>query len=303
MKINYIVYLSVTLVLSSCNFNNNSNKDTLETDSAEAILAEAPENSSKFIKAATNEAQKLLMANKFTPFEQLQIQKLDRIEENSDVTISNFKSATKTGNQMYYHLQESTMMIGSSYLCSHCPNVHLNIASGFVINEDGVIVTNYHVIEEKEGIEESGVFAVSHDGTTYAVSEILSASQSNDIAILKLETQGKKLKALPLAEEELVGEDVYMMGHPFSNTFFMTKGIISRKYISERSEEPKIAITAEFGQGASGGPVVNEHGQIVGVVSATYMHYTNGGSKVNGDLQLVVKEVVPVSALNNYIKK
>ena len=259
-------------------------------------------NDSKFIDAVTKKAQKFIGSNHYTPFDTLQIQKLDRIEENSEVVISNFQSGKKTGNQMYYHLRESTMLIGSSYLCNQCPNTHLSNASGFVIHEDGVIVTNYHVIEVKEQMNISAIFASDHEGNVYPVAKILSASQSNDIAILQLDTNGKKLRALPLAKEELIGEDVFMMGHPFSNNFFMTKGIIARKYISERSGEPKIAITADFGQGASGGPVVNEYGQIVGIVSATYMLYTNG-SKEHGDLQMVTKEVVPVSALNNYVKR
>ncbi|MEP4909112.1 MAG: serine protease, partial [Algibacter sp.] len=119
--------------------------------------------------------------------------------------------------------------------------------------------------------------------------------------ILKLETHGEKLKALTLAETELVGEDVYMMGHPFRNTFFMTKGIISRKFEGSK-KIPRISITAEFGTGASGGPVVNDSGQVVGLVSSTRALYTNN-SKQKGDLQLTLNMVIPVSQLNKYVKQ
>jgi len=61
-----------------------------------------------------------------------------------------------------------------------------------------------------------------------------------------------------------MGSDVYLMGNPFSNTFLMIKGIIGRKYVSERDGEVKIAVTVEFGPGASGGPIV-KNGQITGM--------------------------------------
>ncbi|KAB1067736.1 trypsin-like peptidase domain-containing protein [Tamlana haliotis] len=63
-----------------------------------------------------------------------------------------------------------------------------------------------------------------------------------------------------------------------------------------------MTITAEFGLGASGGPVVNDSGEVVGVVSATRANYTGGNSKHKGDLQLLLKIVIPVSQLNKYVK-
>ncbi|RXP46575.1 serine protease [Lutibacter sp. HS1-25] len=293
MVIRYIL-IFVSFIFLSCS-SSNVQKASSESNQAVAI------NHLKYIGAVTQEAQNYITTNNYTPFETLQTQKLDRIEENSEVVVSNFKPKKKSGHEMYSHLQKSTLYIGSSFLCDKCPNIHLNNATGFVIHEDGVIVTNYHVIEVNSQVDISAIFVADFEGNVFPVTNILSASQSNDLAILKVNTNGKKLKALPLAKQELVGEDVFMMGHPFGTTFFMTKGMIANKYMSERSYEPKIAITAEFGQGASGGPVVNEFGQIVGVVSATQIHYTNG-SKEHGDLQLIVKEAVPVSALNNYIK-
>ncbi|MFV0541181.1 MAG: serine protease, partial [Aestuariibaculum sp.] len=289
MNFKYITLLVLIIGFLGCNSNQNQQPVTEIPVSTETVMVknEAPKHSSVYVNGVTSKAEKLLSANNYTPFGTLQTQKLDRIEESSEITVQTAPQSIKTGNQMYNHLQESTMYIGSSYLCGKCPNVHLTHASGFVIHEKGVIVTNYHVIEVKEGVDVSAIFAADNEGNVYPVSKILSASQSNDIAILQLDTKGKTLKALPFAQQEIVGEDVFAMGHPFNNTFFITKGIVAQKYISEHSGEPKIAITANFGQGASGGPVVNNKGEVVGVISATYMHYTNG-SKSKGDLQLVV---------------
>ena len=299
MKINYILYLSLVFLLNSCN----STKNTSETIETEVdIIEEETENASAFVNAASIAVDKLVAANAHTPFAKLKEDRTKNFEANSGVEITHTKLSKKTGNQMYHHLQKSTLYVGSSYLCDKCPNVHLSAASGFVIHEDGIIVTNYHVIAPRDTIKYDGLFAVDHEGTVYVVTEVLSASKANDLAILKVDTKGTKLNALPLAETELVGEDVYMMGHPFKNTFFMTKGIISRKYVNSSKGQPRMTITAEFGLGASGGPVVNDSGEVVGVVSATRANYSGGSAKQKGDLQLLLKIVIPVSQLNNYVK-
>jgi len=296
MKFLKNIFIVFSLTIVSCQ------TVSKEASSNNDVISEGKvEKRSVFTSAITKKVEKIIASRNFTSFNELQMQKLDRIEENSEVVLKESETLKLSGNQVYYHLKERTMFIGSSFLCKQCPSIHLNNATGFVVHEDGVIVTNYHVIEVKDDIDVSGIFVSDHEGNVYPVTKILSASQSNDIAILKIDTKGKKLKHLALAKEELMGEDVYMMGHPFSNNFFMSKGITARKYVSERSNEPRIAITAEFGQGASGGPVVNQSGEIIGVVSATYMHYTNG-SKKYGDLQLVVKEAIPVSVLHEYFK-
>ncbi|KAB1067885.1 trypsin-like peptidase domain-containing protein, partial [Tamlana haliotis] len=224
MKINYILYLSLICVLNSCNSTKNTS-NAIETEVE--IIEEESENASEFVSAASAGVDKLVAANMHTPFTKLEEDRDKNFEVNSGVEIAYTQSDKKTGNQMYHHLQKSTMYIGSSYLCDKCPNVHLSAASGFVIREDGIIITNYHVIAPKDTIKYDGLFAIDHEGTVYVVTEVLSASKANDLAILKVDTKGDKLNALPLAETELVGEDVYMMGHPFKNTFFMTKGIIS----------------------------------------------------------------------------
>ncbi|MBD0833394.1 S1 family peptidase [Aestuariibaculum sediminum] len=294
----YFIVTALAIILLSCN------SGRIYTANSEEKIEKVsmPKHNSKFFKDITAKAQELISANKYTPFDTLQSQKIERSEENSEVFISSYKPDIMTGNEIYNYLQASTMIIGASYLCDRCPNIHLNCATGFVIHEDGVVVTNYHVIDVKEKMDISSIFASDHKGNLYPVSKILSASKANDVAILQLDTNGEKLKELPLAPVELVGETIYTMGHPFYNHYFMTKGIVGRKYIKEHTNVSKIAITADFGQGSSGGPVVNENGQLVGIVSSTLANYSNR-SKDDGDLQLLIKEVIPVSVLHQYVKK
>ncbi|WP_405605798.1 serine protease [Polaribacter sp. Asnod1-A03] len=301
MRVSYLKSTLIALILVSCGAIN-SKHDDYKTDNVEVEINKA-ENSSVFINNAIEKAKQLLSNNEYTPFEVIQKQKLSKTEERSEVLVHTSSNPTlKSGNEIYNYLKERTLYIADSYLCDRCPNMHLTYASGFVIHEDGIIVTNYHVINAKGNLKSSAIFAVNHDGKVYSVSKVLSASKPNDIAILQLDMRGDKLKYLELAKEELVGEDVFVMGHPFNKTFSMSKGIVSRKYIKNSNNMLKMSVTADFGIGSSGGPVVNSYGDLVGVVSATSSHYTNG-SKRNGDLQMVVKEVVPVSVLYNYVNK
>lgn len=64
-----------------------------------------------------------------------------------------------------------------------------------------------------------------------------------------------------------------------------------------------MTITADFGLGASGGLVVNDLGEIVGMVSAIQANYSGGGTKHKGDLQLLLKIAIPVSQLNKHVKE
>lgn len=303
MKHKLLLLLFGLLFLNSCTKREVKVKkiDSQSIINIDDILESDPIRSSTFIDNAIKKAEGLIANNDYTPFLTLQQQKLDRIEENSEVVVDRLKPEKMNGNQLYYFLKERTMVMGSSYLCKRCPNLHLMNASGYVINGEGVIATNYHVIEVKDGVDISGIFASDSEGNVYPVIQILAASQANDLAILKIDTKGKKIKHIPFAENELMGEDIYMMGHPYNNLFFMSKGIISRKYISDRDDEVKIAVTTEFGQGASGGPIVNQHGQLMAMVSGVHPHNAQDHGKQGATL-MVTREAIPVSVLHQYCK-
>jgi S1-C subfamily serine protease len=304
MHIKKIVFLSL-LTLISCSENNKENnkgnqivtvKNTTEHNSV--IIEDKPQYSSQFINNFTKKVSELISKNEFVSFSRLQQQKLKNIEENSNAKVSSIKPEKMSGNELYFYLKERNLVVGSAYK-GQFESIYLSLASAYVINEDGIIATNYHVIDVRKDMNTITVFVSDKDGNIYPVTEVLSSSQTNDMAILKIDTKGKKLKALPFAKEELMGEDIYMMGHPFNNTYFMSKGIIARKYISERDMEPRIGVTVDYGQGASGGSIVNRNGQLVAMVSSTYLERVNG----SGPVQMVIKEAIPISTLWNYVKQ
>jgi S1-C subfamily serine protease len=278
-----------------------TSEEKIETINVAPTLEKA-KKVSIFNQTFTNKVTKEISSGNFIAMDILQSQKIKNIEENSNITIKEEQGANMNGNQMYYYLKERTFVVGSPYLCTNCPETHLSNATAYSITDNGIILTNYHVIDKNESMDTSAIFVSDSDGNIYNVTEVLSASQGNDLAILKIDTKGKKLKYIPFAKEELLGEDIYLMGHPFGQNYYMSKGIIARKYINDRDNEPRLAVTAEFGQGSSGGPFVNTKGELVAMVAGTYSNYTMN-SKEHGYLQMITKEVIPVSSIWKYVKK
>jgi serine protease Do len=146
--------------------------------------------------------------------------------------------------------------------------------SGFIISEDGYIITNNHVIQEAyDG--NLDVLVTSYDGTQYHA-VIVGAEPSVDIALLKIDSKDK-LRPLKLGslDNMKVGEDVYAIGNPMTYlTFTFTEGILSAKdraittdtYTDEAIN--MFQMSTPINSGNSGGPVLNNRGEVIGIASA-----------------------------------
>lgn len=146
--------------------------------------------------------------------------------------------------------------------------------SGFIVSEDGYILTNYHVIEYAH----KGGYAVTvmlHDGTRYEAS-IVGVEDCNDIAVLKIDAAGLTPATFGDSDEISVGDDVYAVGNPLGELeFSMTTGHVSaldRLITTEENTEPinMFQIDAAVNSGNSGGPVYNANGEVIGIVTAKY---------------------------------
>lgn len=204
-------------------------------------------------------------------------------------------------------LRQSTVVFGTAYDCGRCSLTHISPASGYVIDEDGIIVTNHHVLEgflKTEGRKNLAMPIQTADGKVYLVTEILATNKGTDLTIVKVDTRGDKLKALPLGEAAVQGDEVFVMGHPTQMLFYFTDGVVARNYMSQRSRvqndtHPEMDITADYAAGSSGGPVVDNKSNLIGTVSATRSIYYNQAEQKN--LQMVVKNTKPVISLKKMI--
>lgn len=146
--------------------------------------------------------------------------------------------------------------------------------SGFVYSEDGIIVTNNHVVTGGSNYEV--VFA---DGErTYA--ELIGSDVDSDLAVLRVDALPDGVEPLPLADDEVqVGQFVVAIGNPFGEQGSMTLGIVSglgRSLSSQRLLEtgssyslPEVIQTdAPINPGNSGGPLLNLDGEVVGINAA-----------------------------------
>lgn len=214
-----------------------------------------------------------------------------------------------TPNALYERAKAATVITGCVYLCPRCSNSHISESSGYIIDPKGIMVTNYHVValyaNMTDGNKPLGFVVRLANGRIYAVKSILTSSKVNDLAVLQLETNGDILPALPLAEGAKVGDKIFVLGHPKGMHYFFSQGNVMNRYLEEAGEQNKffremVVISADYATGSSGGPVMDEYGNVVATVSNTHplLH-----SEMNPGLQMVLKNTVPVESLWNLLDK
>jgi 2-alkenal reductase len=154
--------------------------------------------------------------------------------------------------------------------------------TGFVFRSDGLIITNYHVIEGMDSIH-----VILQNGKSYEAS-VIGSDKFNDLAVIKIETQDETLIPLPLADSRnvQVGQKAIAIGCPLASTNSdlglnrsptVSEGIVSatdRSYPitsnngNEYTIENLLQTSANINQGSSGGPLLNSAGEVIGVTSA-----------------------------------
>ena len=217
------------------------------------------------IDKINNEKSKELMLDNFkktqnTNFSYLDSQKPDFVEiaKKSINTVVHVKSASSS---------ESDFSIEDFLFGQVQRKPQLGSGSGVIISSDGYIVTNHHVIENAENIQ-----ITSNNNQSYNA-KIIGSDEQNDIALLKIES----LEELPYAvfgdsDSTQIGEWVLAVGNPFNLTSTVTAGIISAKSRSldptGRTTQSYIQTDAAVNPGNSGGALINEKGELIGINTA-----------------------------------
>lgn len=169
--------------------------------------------------------------------------------------------------------------------------VQNSLGSGVIVEPNGVIVTNHHVIEGADDIK-----IVLNDRREFEAT-VLGSDERTDLAILKVDTEGAMLPTLPLGESDSleVGDIVLAIGNPFGVGQTVTSGIVSalaRTHVGITDYSFFIQTDAAINPGNSGGALVDMNGKLVGVNSAIYSK--GGGS--NG-----IGFAIPVSMVRSVI--
>lgn len=215
-------------------------------------------------------------------------------------------ATTVVGND-YEALSRSVYLIDSIYKCGKCDHWHQgSTATAWCLDGNGLMVTNAHVFRNAKG-EAMGV--INREGKMFPVVELLGWDVATDVAVFRV--NGKGMTSLKLGEAPAVGSGLSIISNPSGNLFVRTEGAVSRYAMRQmESKTAKVAwmeVTADYAVGSSGGPVFNAAGEVVGMVSSTRSIYTGGPGKApnntKGDLQMVIKNCVPVDAIRALIKK
>jgi S1-C subfamily serine protease len=143
--------------------------------------------------------------------------------------------------------------------------------SGFVIDPRGYILTNFHVVQGAQAI------SVTLGDRSHYDAKFIGADERNDIALVKVDTKGRSLPALAMGDSDAlqVGQRVLAIGNPFGFQSTLTTGVVSAlgrtvQTSQSTSIDAAIQTDAAINQGNSGGPLLNSHGDVIGINSAIY---------------------------------
>lgn len=152
--------------------------------------------------------------------------------------------------------------------------------SGFILTEDGYVITNCHVVEGA-----TSVSVITHDGTEYPAS-IVGTESANDIAVLKLEATGLPAVTIGSSDNLVIGDMVVAIGNPLGTlTSTQTVGYVSgkdRDVTTDGSIMSMIQTDAAINSGNSGGPLFNMYGEVIGVTTAKYSGTSGSGATIEG---------------------
>lgn len=142
--------------------------------------------------------------------------------------------------------------------------------SGFFVTSGGVLVTNFHVIEDAERLQ-----IETSDGEIYDNVYYVTADPRRDVAILRVPVEGAPSLTLSSDQEVPVGAPVYVMGNPLGQTGTFSDGLVSARRRMEGVD--MVQISAPISPGSSGGPVMDRTGAVIGVAALIM----EGGQNLN----------------------
>ena len=183
-----------------------------------------------------------------------------------------------TASQVYQNNVNSTVGITTEITTNWWGYQSTSAAagSGFILTEDGYILTNEHVIEDANTIT-----VTMYDGSTYDAT-LVGYDANNDIAVLKIDAKGLTPVVLGDSDALSVGDDVVAIGNPLGElTFSLTKGTVSALNrsvtLSSNVTMNLIQTDTAINSGNSGGALFNMYGEVVGITNAKYSSSGNSG--------------------------
>lgn len=189
--------------------------------------------------------------------------------------------SVKSSGINFDNILQSVVVVESSTV-----NRSTSLGTGFYF-EDNYIITNYHVVKDYTTFT---IRTYNDFGPINAT--LIGYDRYTDLAILQTKTAGPRV--LPIKPQTVqLGEDVFVVGHPFGYEFTISKGVISSldRYDSKYPFIGYIQTDANVQSGSSGSPVINQHGKIIGIVKATVNSTVSAGISLAVTLPLITDSI------------
>jgi hypothetical protein len=216
---------------------------------------------------------------------------------NTTLELAPVRGEVLDGPAAHAAARRGVVIVGALYKCQKCPRWHCTDASGFAI-APGVYVTARHVFESTNY---ATMVVMDARGRMGAVEEVLASDADADVAVFRAGL--RDVEPVPLRADLPAGARVRVMSHPDGHFFSFTEGMVSRYFAKPDGADGArplwMAVTAEFGKGSSGAPVLDEQGNAVAVVSATDSLYYSDQNGEQKNLQMVFRHC---SAASNVLR-
>ena len=234
------------------------------------------EEENERLRSKLNENEALIkrqISNTEDSKEQIELLK-DEIEKLSE------SSSEKSLSELYNDVKSAVYIIFTEN------EKGISIGSAFVISDDGVAISNYHVFENA-----SAIIAVNENGDEYLVSEIIDTNEEEDYIVFRFGPLSNPIPYVNISKKKSsVGESVFAVGNPRGLFQTLSQGIVS----SYRGN--MIQTTAEITHGSSGGPLFNNKGEVIGIT-------TEGLKEANLNFAIDIQTLNTEKYLNTNITK
>ena len=200
----------------------------------------------------------------------------------TNVTYAVSPEGTQTPRMVYENNAKSVVAVSSTIRSTVYGQTRegTSSGSGFIISDDGYVVTNRHVVEGA-----TDVTVTLSTGDEYTA-KVIGSDSLNDVALLKVEATGLPAVKLGSSDKLAIGDMVCAIGNPLGSlTATLTVGYVSgkdRQVTTDNSTINMIQTDAAINSGNSGGPLFNMYGEVVGITSAKYSGTTSSGASIEG---------------------
>lgn len=205
---------------------------------------------------------------------------IDSVPSGTSGALPAADGSAMTPAQLYQSNVDSVVAISCTMQTTAYGQSVEGTSSGFILTEDGYVVTNYHVVQNA-----SNITVTTHSGDEYAAT-VKGYDATNDVAVLKVEAEGLSTATIGSSGNLSIGDMVVAIGNPLgrlaaTETVGYVSGI-NREVTTDNTVISMLQTDAAINPGNSGGPLFNMYGEVIGITTAKYSGTTNSGASIEG---------------------